>query len=272
MTGLDGDTNTTLTKPKTVVDKKIPVMEIFGPTIQGEGIMIGVQTYFIRFGLCDYKCTMCDSMHAVDPASVMRDGQRLTQDEIFDKFVAFHQKQAPTGTRWITFSGGNPCIHDLSNLVAKLNAQGFLIAVETQGTMCPPWLMGVDVVTISPKGPGMGERLELDRLVAFVEALTPVGPDLVIKVVVFDERDLEVARLVYERLSPTIRSDRFFLSLGNPYPPGQEPKGMTESYHNEQLLMAYRSIFDDIKTDPILSKFRFLPQWHTFVWGNAKGK
>ena len=38
-----------------------------------------------------------------------------------------------------------------------------------------------------------------------------------------------------------------------------------------QLLSAYRTLLDDIVNDAILSKVKFLPQWHVFVWGNAKG-
>lgn len=36
--------------------KKAPVMEIFGPTIQGEGIVTGRKTMFVRTGGCDYSC------------------------------------------------------------------------------------------------------------------------------------------------------------------------------------------------------------------------
>src|SRR6056297_3563779 len=44
------------------------VSEIFGPTIQGEGALIGVPTVFVRLGGCDYRCSWCDSLHAVDSA------------------------------------------------------------------------------------------------------------------------------------------------------------------------------------------------------------
>ena len=40
---------------------KIPVMEIFGPTIQGEGMVIGQKTMFVRTAGCDYSCAWCDS-------------------------------------------------------------------------------------------------------------------------------------------------------------------------------------------------------------------
>src|SRR5262249_776223 len=45
---------------------EIRVSEIFGPTIQGEGVLIGLPTVFVRSGGCDYRCSWCDSMHAVD--------------------------------------------------------------------------------------------------------------------------------------------------------------------------------------------------------------
>lgn len=45
--------------------KKMPIMEIFGPTIQGEGMVIGRKTMFVRTGGCDYSCSWCDSVQAI---------------------------------------------------------------------------------------------------------------------------------------------------------------------------------------------------------------
>src|SRR4051812_46730356 len=59
-----------------------PVIEIFGPTIQGEGAEAGLPTHFVRFGGCDYRCVWCDTMYAVDPAIVRSTSRRLTTDEI----------------------------------------------------------------------------------------------------------------------------------------------------------------------------------------------
>lgn len=251
--------------------KKIPLMEIFGPTIQGEGAMIGVQTYFIRLGLCDYKCTMCDSMHAVDPRQVKAHARYLTQDEIYEEFVA---QVEPNTTRWVTLSGGNPCIHDLSVLMGRLTAQGFMVAVETQGTFCPPWLQNAQLVTVSPKGPGMGENLELDKLDDFIQRVVSYGPytRLALKFVVFDQRDLEVAALLAERYEGVLLpSIHFYLSLGNPYPPGRD-HNISQAELMATLSRKYLELFDDIKNHPVLSNVRFLPQWHVFIWGNAKGK
>lgn len=251
-------------------DKKIPLVELFGPTIQGEGAVIGQQTYFLRFGLCDYKCTMCDSMNAVDPKQVKANARFLTQDEIMEALMC-HWK--PGTTRWITFSGGNPCIHDLSTLVSSLKAEGFKIAVETQGTFAPEWLSQCDIITCSPKGPGMGEKTDLVVLDEFLnQAYQRFAFGSNIKVVVFDQRDLEFAKGLHERY--TRYNFPFYLSLGNPYPPGSTDESFLRDHkdHMAILVARYKRLFEDIQQDSVLSQMRFLPQWHAFVWGNAKGK
>lgn len=254
-------------------EKRIPLMEMFGPTVQGEGAMIGVQTYFFRFGLCDYKCLRCDSMHAVDPLSVRAHAEFLTQHEIMDKWRGFWK---PNTTRWITFSGGNPCIHDLGDLVALLTHSGFAISVETQGTFCPDWLRDVHQITVSPKGPGLGEKLELDKLDAFVKKITSLSqayrPHLALKVVVFDQRDLEIARAVFERYTEVVPLSSMYLSLGNPFPPGQDEDIQNGKLDlRKELARCYRTLLEDIQQDALLSNVKFLPQWHVFVWENQKG-
>jgi 7-carboxy-7-deazaguanine synthase len=251
-------------------DKKIPLVEMFGPTIQGEGAVIGQQTYFLRFGLCDYKCRMCDSMNAVDPKQVKANANYLTQEEILDVFMAFRE---PNTTRWVTFSGGNPCIHDLSDLVIGLKKEGIKIAVETQGTFAPEWLGSCDIVTCSPKGPGMGERTDIVVLDEFMhQGFQHFPRGLNIKVVIFDQRDLEFTKELFARYARY--SLPFYLSLGNPYPPGYmvEHHPLDHADHMLELVKRYKHLFEDIQHDAILSTMRFLPQWHTFVWGNEKGK
>lgn len=248
--------------------KKIPLVECFGPTVQGEGAVIGQQTYFLRFGLCDYKCTMCDSMHAVDPRQVKANAQWIPQEEIA---TVLRQQRAASqySTNWVTFSGGNPCIHDLQELVSILKLEGWQICVETQGTFNPTWLADVDVISISPKGPGMGEQLELKKLDNFIRPLASLQVNqFYLKVVIFDERDLEVSRMLFERyvLTNVIRPSQFFLSLGNPYPPGSEFLGNLP----KELTKLYKGLLEDIMKDRHLSQVRFLPQMHVLLWGNQQ--
>ena len=63
---------------------KIPVLEIFGPTIQGEGRVIGRKTMFVRTAGCDYRCSWCDSAFTWD-GSAKDDIELLTAQDIYDR-------------------------------------------------------------------------------------------------------------------------------------------------------------------------------------------
>lgn len=266
------------------MNKKLPLVEMFGPTIQGEGTVIGQQTYFLRFGLCDYKCKMCDSMHAVNPLMVKANAKWLTQAEIFEQFW---EHRHPNSTNWLTFSGGNPAMHELSYLVELCKQNGIKLNVETQGTLWKPWLGMVESLTISPKGPGMGETHNMDIFMGFMNKLAEAKgdilsenalnglPELCVKIVVFDQRDLEFAKDIYLAIKdmPIFdvldHSNTFYLSLGNPNPPPID--GTAIAFDIPDALARYRMLYEDIASDPVLSKFRFLPQLHAFIWGNDQG-
>lgn len=258
-----------------VTTKKLPLVEKFGPTIQGEGATIGLQTYFLRFGLCDYNCTMCDSMHAVDPKQVKANATWLTQDQIADMFDPDNILATDYPTRWITLSGGNPCIHDLWWLVNKLKSWGYKIAVETQGTLCPEWLKDTDIVTISPKSPGMGELFEPDAYQNFMEQIPQfkfdMGPRINTKIVIFNQADIRFAEYVAEMWVKQGRSMRdFYLSQGNPFPPGLGAP-VSSALQQSVLRDKYLELFDLIKQSRILAEAKWLPQFHVWLWNNRQG-
>src|SRR5947209_8352955 len=68
--------------------KTYPVIEIFGPTIQGEGAEAGLATHFLRVGGCDYRCSWCDTMYAVDPAEVRANSRHLSREQIIEEIDA----------------------------------------------------------------------------------------------------------------------------------------------------------------------------------------
>jgi 7-carboxy-7-deazaguanine synthase len=258
-----------LNVPKAPTLKRLPVMELFGPTIQGEGTLAGTQTMFIRFGLCDYKCTMCDSIHAINPQYVNAHAMRLTIDEILN------ETSRTSTVEWFTISGGNPAIHDLTELVLGLKRQGYKVAVETQGTKSPSWLHLVDGLTVSPKSPGMGEAFEAE---VFHDFMARFGqhPQLCIKVPVFSAQDLEFAVGIQEIVNTyNKRDDIFYLSLGNPYPPplpGLEKQNDTGFDLVQTLIGNYKVMLQEIQQDLRLRNWRFLPQLHVWLWGNEKGR
>src|SRR4051812_43744232 len=112
-----------------------PVIEIFGPTIQGEGAEAGLSTHFVRFGGCDYRCSWCDTMYAVDPVVVRATAERLSDDAIVGRL-----EELGGAPRWVTLSGGNPALHHLGTLVGTLHPPGFPVGAGTQGSVGADWL------------------------------------------------------------------------------------------------------------------------------------
>lgn len=255
-------------------EKKLPVIEIFGPTIQGEGPLSGTKTMFVRFGGCDYRCQKCDSLHAVDPRAVKKFARRMTQSEIFEELLS---KMEETGTEWVTLSGGNPAMWDLKELKNLIQSRGYYVAVETQGTLCPDWLTAVNMVVVSPKSPGMGEKFEGAKFEAFLEKLRG-RVHIALKVVVFSAQDMEFALALGDtaQRKQAIPRGMRFMSLGNPYPPkltedlvvnSNIPRGQLP----QQLLQQYRILLDDFLVDPRITDWKFMPQMHVLVWGNDQG-
>jgi 7-carboxy-7-deazaguanine synthase len=264
--------------------KKHPVVELFGPVIQGEGSQAGQQTLFIRFGGCDYRCQKCDSLHAVLPEAVLKNSTWMEPNQIVEKC---QEIRAATGCTWITFSGGNPCMHKLDLLVEMLTNDGFLINVETQGTLWQEWLYKCTMVTVSPKSPGMGEKFEEVKFRRFIGRLNGVMP-ICIKVVVFSAIDLEFALQIHSIVEDVktqwLYENRagiasYYLSLGNPYPPrlDDEMQVIPEQAHpggslQDRLLRDFKRMCEEILPDRRLKVFKFLPQLHVLAYGNEAAR
>lgn len=232
-----------------------PVMEVFGPTVQGEGVLAGMPTYFIRLGGCDYRCVWCDSLHAVLPALVRAHAEKLTYHEIVGRVKALE-----AGPEWITLSGGNPAILKLAPLVERLHGEGYRVAVETQGSRWQDWLGTVDCLTISPKPPssGMSEKVTHD-LDGFMHKASPVRGHRsrdALKIVVFDDADLEFAADVFVRYP----SWPHFLSCGTV---------IEEPLHD--LADRYRWLLGRVAHDARFKHVRTFPQLHVIAWGHVRG-
>ena len=252
-----------------MMNRTFPVMEIFGPTIQGEGLHVGRQTMFIRFGGCDYRCEKCDSMHAVEPESVRKGAQKLTAKQIVAK-VENLQNAAGSEVPWVTLSGGNPVLHDLEELVAMLHNRGYAIAVETQGSVWKDWLQDCESVTISPKGPGllgaaqfakMGQTKSQEFTLSEIYKILHMRPGFSWKIVIFSEADLDFAEWI-KGLYPMAP---MFLSVGNPFVSGEVEN------HQDVLYDAYEQIMQQVFKRPTLSDAIILPQLHVLLWGNKLG-
>jgi 7-carboxy-7-deazaguanine synthase len=235
-----------------------PVVEVFGPTVQGEGPDAGQPAYFVRFGGCDWRCTWCDSMHAVDPARVRRHAERLSTADILQRLEALRQ-----GPQLVVLSGGNPALLQLGGLVDALQASGRRVAVETQGSVWRNWLRQVDRLVISPKPPssGMATVEHAEQLERFAEHLPASEfPRAVLKVVIFDSNDLDWAQDLH-RAHPDLP---LYLSAGTDV-------GLDEEQTVAALRERYRWLCEAVAARRSLSDARVLPQLHVIAWGTANG-
>ncbi|MCD8914119.1 7-carboxy-7-deazaguanine synthase QueE [Staphylococcus simulans] len=234
---------------------KIPVLEIFGPTIQGEGRVIGRKTMFVRTAGCDYRCSWCDSSFTWD-GSMKDEIQMMTAEEIYERLYEI----GGDCFNHVTISGGNPAlIKGIQDLVDLFETKGIESALETQGSRFQPWMRQIDDLTISPKPPSSGMQPNLQILDEVIEQC--VKESLNLKVVVFDDKDYDFAKAMHHRY-PDIP---FYLQVGNPYLDDEVEN------HTQRLLKRYEDLVETVMKSSDMNQVYVLPQLHTLLWSNMKG-
>lgn len=234
---------------------KIPVLEIFGPTIQGEGRVIGRKTMFVRTAGCDYRCSWCDSAFTWD-GSAKEDIQLMTAEEIYNQL----KKIGGDHFDHVTISGGNPAlIKGIQDLVDLFEEKQIYTALETQGSKFQPWMRQINDLTISPKPPSSNMKPNIDILDSVIEQC--IESTLNLKVVIFDDDDYEFAKMIHHRY-PNIP---FYLQVGNPYLDDDVDN------HTEKLLSRYEALVDRVMASNDMNQVYVLPQLHTLLWSNKKG-
>jgi 7-carboxy-7-deazaguanine synthase len=138
------------------------VSELFGPTVQGEGMSAGQPVVFVRLGLCNLDCAWCDTPFTWDWT-----GKNGT---VYDKDVELSHRTVDDIVAWVdthnvdrvVISGGEPLVQGrrLGELVTALQQRNYIVEIETNGTLSPSrlnidWeaLMNVRF-NVSPKLPG----------------------------------------------------------------------------------------------------------------------
>ncbi len=248
--------------PVTEQIESLQISEIFGPTIQGEGALIGSPTVFVRTGGCDYRCSWCDTGYAVLP-DYEAEWQKLSVDHVFSKILEL-TKSVPY---WITLSGGNPALQPLEGLIRKGHAQGYKFSMETQGSVAKPWFALLDQLTISPKPPSSGMHFKLRGLERVLDA-AQYKPDISFKFVVADMDDLQWAHAIAQRY-PHI--DAFVQPCNTRSSLYETGKGVeladdSMDYLRERMLWLIEAI-------QLLGwhDARVLPQFHVWLWGSKAG-
>ena len=206
------------------------IIEIFR-SLQGEGVLIGTPTVFIRFQGCNLMCEWCDTGYAREG------GQEMSVEQVL-------QKVEEMKTQFICLTGGEPLLQrDSVRLMNKLLEKLYHVTLETNGSLSLEDVPCADNILISldikcPSS-GMHEKMIFSNL----ELLSPADQ---LKFIVADNEDLEYADDIINKYE--IKSTIIFTPVG-----GLDLEPLA-SYVLSKKINA-----------------RVLPQLHKLIWGDKQG-
>ena len=163
-------------------------------TLQGEGYHQGKAAYFIRLGGCDVGCVWCDVKESWDAnAHPVKNISDIVEEA--KKFPA----------RLVVVTGGEPLLHDLTELTNELHNAGFQTNIETSGSspLSGTW----DWICLSPKK----FKAPLPEVLSKADEL---------KVIVFNKSDFDWAEKHKAKVSASCNGT-FLYYTGGRISPGQ---------------------------------------------------
>ena len=114
------------------------IAEIFY-SIQGEGMLAGMPSVFIRTSGCNLRCVWCDTPYT----SWKPEGKEWSVREIKKNAKRYL-------TSYAVITGGEPLLaHEIEELTRRLKQAGYHITIETAATIFKPVIC--DLISMSPK-------------------------------------------------------------------------------------------------------------------------
>lgn len=178
--------------------RDLPVAETF-TSIQGEGKLAGVPSWFVRVSGCNLRCAWCDTPYASWRPET---GTRAVDDLV--------KEGAASGVRHAVITGGEPMIFpQIGALTRELGAAGMHTTIETAGTVYRP--VHANLMSISPKlasstpapdvAGAWSARHESTRInIPALQALLDAFPERQLKFVVTGAADIEEIESLLARL------------------------------------------------------------------------
>lgn len=230
----------------------LPIAETFF-SVQGEGKLTGVPSFFVRLSGCNLRCKWCDTPYA----SWKPEGAPQTIPQLVAAAVA-------TGARHVVITGGEPFIFKrLQDLCDAMHAAGLHITIETAGTVFEPVIC--DLISISPKLANStpwndardldgtwAKRHEERRInIAALNALLARFPDRQLKFVVQSEADIAEIDALLAQLQHWHREDVLLM-----------PEGVVSPSHETRKWVAETCM---------RRGWRYCTRLHIDIFGNKRG-
>jgi 7-carboxy-7-deazaguanine synthase len=247
----------TLIEQKPTFDKKVAgedklaIAEMFGDTLQGEGVSVGVPSTFVRLQGCTLTCVWCDTL------DVWPHGNEYSFDEIFQLFEENGFIEKFKNGQHLILTGGSPLkqqrklVAFISQFVIKYGFKPY-IEVENEAVLMPDSQFSslVDQWNNSPKLANSGMKLRA-RVKPEVIKLMSVLPNSWFKFVIQTEAEWEE---IVQDYFPHIKSiDQIILM----------PEGQTQ-----EELSKTREIVADLA---IKKGVKFTDRLHVTIWNKKTG-
>lgn len=220
------------------------IVEMFH-SIQGEGILAGVPSVFVRTSGCNLRCSWCDTPYT----SWKPEGVETSNEAIL-------QEVANYPARHVVVTGGEPMLFaPVVPLTAAFRERGLHVTIETAGTVYQP--VACDLLSISPKlanSTPEGEwsvRHDATRYQPEILCRLITEFDYQLKFVISTPADLDEV----QSMLTDLRADRSKVVL--------MPEGTTPEVTRTRA----QWLAEICKREG----FRYSPRLHVDIWGDKRG-
>ncbi len=195
------------------------IAEIY-KSVQGEGLLTGTPSLFVRASGCNLRCWFCDTAYA----SWQPEGVDLAVDEIVAQVEEWNCPH-------VVLTGGEPMLFaELIPLCSQLRRAGRHVTIETAGTLYLP--VESDLMSVSPKFGGSAPSREQHSRWHHRHHETRYRPAIVRQLI--DEHPYQL-KFVLDKPAELAELQAFLHALGNVdpdhvllMPQGIEPEELAE--------------------------------------------
>ena len=251
------------------------VSEIFGPTLQGEGVSLGKACMFLRLGGCNLSCSWCDTPYtwafdkrhaAMHESGIQYDPQtelrRMSVEEVAELLKKELQQNK---INLLVISGGEPMLQQdaIFHLVHRLGFK-YNVEIETAGTraLLPTYrhlYQGYNAqvrFNVSPKlshsGNDLDKRFVLPALASYANLQNSTFK-FVVDPGSYRQDFGEIHQIVAHGGLQIHPSRVYIMPLGT---------------HADEVSSGMKEL-----VEPTLScGYNLTPRLHTLIWGNERGK
>jgi 7-carboxy-7-deazaguanine synthase len=222
------------------------VAETFA-SLQGEGMLAGVPSFFIRTSGCNLRCRWCDTPYT----SWLPEGERRSVANLVAEACA-------SGLQHVVVTGGEPMLQrEIRALTEELRRAGLHITIETAGTIDRE--IACDLLSVSPKtassdpqGRWRDRHLRLRTCLEPLRRLLQRYPEHQLKLVIQDADDLPEVMVLLDQVGPVARERVLLMPEGRSRDEVAQRAGLVAALCIEH-------------------GFRYTPRLHLPLFGGGRG-